>query len=79
MALLPDCMGEQTVGKVLHLTVKPPTWWRTQLMEAGFTEIRPLVEVDQTTRQELWFHAFMNTGGARSLTPQARGGVQSSA
>ena len=31
VALLPDCMGEQTVGRALHLTVKPPAWWRTRL------------------------------------------------
>jgi len=60
IALVPDTCGPGLLGEPLHLTVKPAQWWLEQIKEAGFLDIRYLVDKDASGR-DYWLHVFLFT------------------
>ncbi len=46
IALFPDYFGPKFLGKPLHLSIKPPEWWREQAEKAGMTPVSLVVQKD---------------------------------
>jgi hypothetical protein len=44
IALFPDYFGPKFLGKPLHLTVKPPEWWREQAEAAGLAPVSVVLQ-----------------------------------
>lgn len=58
IALLPDDFGPMIIGQPLHLTIKEPSWWITQIKKAGFENPQHITE-KHTNGQETWLHVFL--------------------
>lgn len=58
IALLPDGFGPEIIGQPLHLTVKEPNWWITQIKEAGFGNPQHVTE-KHPDGYEIWLHVFL--------------------
>jgi len=58
IALIPDSCGPGLLGEPLHLTVRPAIWWLRQIKEAGFPDIRYLIDRDGSGR-DFWIHVFL--------------------
>jgi len=58
IALVPDNFGPKIIGKPLHLTVKEPDWWISQIKKAGFNNPQHITEKDRNER-EIWLHVFL--------------------
>lgn len=58
IALFPDGYGQKLLGEPLHLTVKEPQWWITEIQRAGFFVAQQLVE-SAPDGKLLWLHALL--------------------
>ncbi len=58
IALFPDGYGQKLLGEPLHLTVKEPAWWISELQRARYTVLRALAE-NAPDGQPLWLHALV--------------------
>ena len=58
IALFPDGYGQKLLGEPLHLTVKEPNWWCSELQRAGYAVVRSLVE-SAPDGKLLWLHALV--------------------
>ena len=59
IALLPDDFGPKIIGQPLHLTVKEPDWWITQIKKAGFKNPQYFTE-KRPDGYETWLHVFLH-------------------
>ncbi len=59
IALLPDDFGPKIIGQPLHLTVKEPNWWITQIEKAGFKNPQHITE-KHPNGYETWLHVFLH-------------------
>ncbi len=60
IALFPDGYGQKLLGEPLHLTVKEPAWWITEIQRAGFVVTKQFVE-SAPDGSLLWLHALVTT------------------
>ena len=58
IALFPDDFGPMIIGQPLHLTLKEPNWWITQIQKAGFTNLRHITE-KHPNGIETWLHVLL--------------------
>ncbi len=58
IALFPDDFGPMIVGQPLHLTLKEPNWWITQIQKAGFINLRHITE-KHPNGTEIWLHVLL--------------------
>lgn len=68
VALFEDGYGPEILGQPLHLTVRPPDWWRQQIRSAGFAELKHAVETD-ADNQPIWLHFFAVKPGFEANLP----------